>query len=98
MKLLSSILATLLLTSGSAMVVAQTTTEQSGSDTGSAFDVIDRNGDGQIDKDEAESAGISDSRFERMDSNGDGNLSEQEYQQSGTGTGDTGGETGSDNW
>lgn len=94
MKTIYALTATALFSLGSLSAVAQdwgdnsdTETEtgtdstyESGTNDSSAFSVIDQNGDGSIDKDEARNAGISDSRFESMDANGDGTVSQSEYE------------------
>lgn len=80
MKLVSVIATTALLSLGTLTAVAQDDTQTQGRDTDSAFSVIDQNGDGNIDQDEAQNSGISDSRFESMDSNGDGQVSRSEYE------------------
>ncbi|MGD8175000.1 EF-hand domain-containing protein [Marinimicrobium sp. ARAG 43.8] len=87
MKTLSVIAASALLSLGSLSVVAQDTTRENqgaqpqGTGTGSAFSVIDQDGNGSISKEEAKNSGISDSRFKSMDRNGDGKVSQSEYQQ-----------------
>lgn len=80
MKIVSLIAATALLSLGSMASLAQDDTQSREGDAGSAFDVIDQNGDGSIDKEEAENSGISDSRFESMDRDGNGSVSKSEYQ------------------
>ncbi|WP_347330392.1 EF-hand domain-containing protein [Marinimicrobium locisalis] len=96
MKTIYALTATALFSLGSLSAVAQdwgddsetdtetgTETEstyESGTNDSSAFSVIDQNGDGSIDKDEARNAGVSDSRFESMDANGDGTVSQSEYE------------------
>lgn len=81
MKIVSVIAASALLSLGSMAALAQDDDSQTRErETGSAFSVIDKNGDGSIDKEEAKESGISDSRFESMDRNGDGEVSESEYQ------------------
>ncbi|MEX1057501.1 MAG: EF-hand domain-containing protein [Natronospirillum sp.] len=80
MKIVSLIAATTLLSLGSMVALAQDDTRPQDSDANSAFDVIDRNGNGSLDKEEAENSGISDSRFESMDQDGDGKVSKSEYQ------------------
>lgn len=84
MKTIYALSATALLSLGSLSAVAQDWGGSSDTETetndSSAFSVVDQNGDGSIDKDEAKNAGISDSRFESMDANGDGTVSQSEYQ------------------
>ncbi len=80
MKNVSVIATAALLSLGSLVAFAQDDTQTQGSGGDSAFSVIDQNGDGSIDKDEAENSGISDSRFDSMDKNGDGEVSQSEYE------------------
>lgn len=83
MKTIYALTATALLSLGSLSAVAQdwgNGDTETGTNGSSAFSVVDQNGDGSIDKDEAKNAGISDSRFESMDANGDGTVSQSEYQ------------------
>ncbi len=84
MKTIYALSATALLSLGSLSAVAQDWGDSSDTETetndSSAFSVVDQNGDGSIDKNEAKNAGISDSRFESMDANGDGTVSQSEYQ------------------
>lgn len=83
MKTIYALTATALLSLGSLSAVAQdwgNGDTETGTNDSSAFSVVDQNGDGSIDKDEAKNAGISDSRFESMDANGDGTVSQSEYQ------------------
>lgn len=83
MRTLSSVIASLLIAASSTAVMAQMQDNQpygEPRDTGSAFSVIDRNGDDVIDHDEAAAAGISDSQFKQMDTNGDDSVTESEYQ------------------
>lgn len=87
MKIVTLIASTALLSLGSLAAVAQDDTQTQGADTDSAFSVIDQNGDGSIDKDEAKNSGISDSRFDSMDSNGDGEVSQSEYEGQDSGSG-----------
>lgn len=89
MKKLSALTLSLLLSLGSFSAVANDD-ESRGSSADSAFALIDKNGDGAIDKQEARNSGISDERFEKMDRNGDDRLSESEYQGQGSGGQDTG--------
>lgn len=89
MKKLSALTLSLLLSLGSFAAMAGDD-ERRGSSANSAFALIDKNGDGAIDKQEARNSGISDERFEKMDHNGDGRLSESEYQGQGRDDEDTG--------
>ncbi|HEY7886048.1 MAG TPA: hypothetical protein VIC08_13980 [Cellvibrionaceae bacterium] len=62
------------------------------------FDRLDVNGDGSIDKQEAQSAGISDREIRELDSNGDGKLSKSEMKErTGRGT-STDSDTSDDSW
>lgn len=79
MKKLSALTLSLLLSLGSLAAMANDD-ENRGSSANSAFALIDKNGDGSIDQQEARNSGISDERFEKMDRNGDDRLSESEYQ------------------
>ena len=84
MKKLSALTLSLLLSLGSFSAMADDD-ERRGSSAHSAFSLIDKNGDGSVDKQEALNSGISDERFEEMDRNNDDRLSESEYQAQGRG-------------
>lgn len=86
MKIVSVIATTALLSLGTLSAVAQDDTQTQGSGADSAFSVIDQNGDGSIDKDEAKNSGISDRRFDAMDSDGDGEVTQSEYEGQGSGS------------
>ena len=80
MKTYTAIIAALLFTGGSASALAvngaSTDANQSGTQD---FSTIDRDGDGYIDQQDAEDAGISQREFEGMNESGDGRVSEEEY-------------------
>lgn len=94
MKIVPVVLASTLLTLGSAAAMAQTQDggggaggAQGGGAQGGAqpqgesvFSMIDQNDDGAIDEKEARRSGISDSQFKEMDQDGNGEISESEFE------------------
>lgn len=93
MKQLSALTLSLLFALGAFSAVAQDDDTGAGAGADSAFSVIDKNGDGSIDNEEAKSSGISDSRFDDMDQNGDGEVSRSEYESQSQGGQGQGGDT-----
>lgn len=92
MKLVPAILASTLLTLGSAAAMAQTQgggaggAQDGGAQGGaqqrgeSVFSMIDQNDDGAIDEKEARRSGISDTQLKEMDEDGNGKISKSEFE------------------
>ena len=82
MKKLSALMMSLLLSLGAVSALAN---EYDDDRRDSGFAMVDKNGDGSVDKDEAKNAGISEERFDELDTNGDDRLSESEFRNRSTG-------------
>jgi len=52
-----------------------------GEDRDSAFEVLDQNNDGVIDREEARQSGITDEQFDEMDRAGDGEVTAEEFRE-----------------
>lgn len=67
-------------------------------DHNSAFEVLDQNSDGVIDRDEANQSGITDQQFDEMDQAGDDVITSEEYREYESGEGDNRQDQQHDDW
>ncbi|MDQ2075941.1 hypothetical protein [Marinimicrobium sp. ABcell2] len=87
MKTFYAILASMLLALGSSAMAAtgaagdRGTAGERGAHGDQDFTELDRDGEGFIDEDAAQEAGISEEEFQEMDRDGDGRVTEEEFRQ-----------------
>jgi len=95
MKKLSALTMSLLLSLGVVAANANDNDATRGDTTrgnqDASYSMVDKNGDGNISREEAREAGINSERFDELDRDGDGQLSQTEFR----GQGDRG---GNNNW